>query len=525
MNEGGAKEFSDRGAPGIVPLGNYLRVLFVWWREIILGPIVVAAGGMALLLVIQVLLPRYESSTDVAIIPTSTRVTMDETLRTGTPAPTRSRGAHQSWARQMALVGLVHNGSVAKAVNERLRGQAEEDEIAAARLLTQIDARLVTNDMLTAQGLKSSDLIRITAHASSPEKAANLVDTWGEEYTLHVNKLYQQAPESVIRGIAAEERRVQEEYNVAQQNLEAFLATSRISELERRIEEKTMFVEVLKDLWKKNAESKTAALLREREAEMSVSELHGQAMRDSLEQSLAVRRSLSLSKQSAQALLDQIEASDGLGAASSWLPLLILKTDIYTQTAKLPRTLDLDISNAGAQMNAREQIKDLEALVHVVERQIETVTALSEKWTEDLRAFQIHSKNPGNTYSSAHLASPPDIPEITFLEEDIRLLDAQREDANRRLHDLVQDRDRRRSALQSLQNESIELLLTTASATAQVRLASQAVVPRDPAYPAPILVALLGGILGLLATVCLAFFVNSMGGGPPLGRRNMVWSE
>lgn len=527
MNEGGAKESFDRDVPGIVPLGNYLRVLFVWWREIILGPIVVAVGGVAILLVIQVLLPRYESSIDVAIIPTSTRVAIDETLRTGTPAPSRSR-AHQSWARQMALVGLASNGSVAKAVNERLRGQAGEDEIAAARLVTRIDADLVTNDMLTAQGLKSSDLIRITAQADSPEKAANLANIWGEEYTLHVNKLYQQAPETVVRGIAAEERRSQEAYQVAQQDLEAFLATSRISELERRIEERTTFVEILKDLWKKTAESRTAALLNKREAEMAVFQLQGDALKESLQESLATRKSLTLLKQSAQALLEQIEASEGLGAASSWLPLLILKTDIYTQTAKLPRTLDLDISNAGAQMNAHEQIKDLEAIVHVADRQIETATALIVEWTGRLKTFEFLSSptlTKDDISDRGIFSLPSDIPQIMSLEEDIRLFTAQREKAERRLLDLVQNRDRLRSALESLQNESMELLLTMASATAQVRLASQALTPVDPAYPSPILVAFLGGIFGLLVTVCLAFFVNSIGGDPLLGKKNMVRSE
>lgn len=523
MNEGGAKESSDQGAPWIVPLEHYLRVPFVWWREIILGPILVAVGGVALLLVIQVLLPRYESSTHVAIIPTSTRVSLDETIRTGTPIPSRSR-AHESWARQMALVGLVHNGSVAKAVSERLRGQMEEDEIAAARLLTQIDADMVTNDMLTAQGLKNSDLIRITARSGSPEKAAILADVWGEEYTLHVNRLYQQAPESVISGIAAEERRAQEAYNVAQQNLEEFLAASRLSELERRIEEKTAFIEILKDLWKKTAESRTAALMRKREAEMAVSEVQGESLKESLKQILAMERSLFLSREHARALLDQIEASEGLGAASSWLPLLILKTDVYTQTAKLPRTLDLDVSNASAQMNAREQIKDLEALVHGVGRQLEGIKSLIAQQTDDLRDFQFETISfTSENGIPETLSVPSDIPEIISLERDIRLLNAQREDVERTFLDLVQNRDRLHSTLQSLQNESVELLLTTASATAQVRLASQAVTPRDPAYPSPILVALLGWILGLLATVCLAFFVNSIGGGPLLEKRNRVW--
>lgn len=526
MNEGGAKESSDRGMPGIVPFGHYLRVPFVWRREIILGTILVAAGGVAFLLVIQVILPRYESSTHVAIIPTSTRVSLDETIRTGAPVSNRSR-AHEAWARQMALVGLVHSGSVATAVSERLKGQMEEDEVAAARLLTQIDTGVVTNEMLTAQGLKNSDLIYITARSDSPEKAADLANAWGEEYAIHVNRLYQQAPESVVRGIAAEERRAQEAYEVAQRNVEAYLATSRLAELERRIEEKTLFIEILKDLWKKTATSRTAALMSKREAEMSVSQVQGESLKEALKQALSIQRSLILSRNNAQALLDQTEASEGLGAASSWLPLLILKTDVYTQTAKLPRTLDLDISNAGAQMSAREQIKDLETLVHGIGGQLEVVESLIALHTNELRNFQFQTIT---SQSQRHpdldtLSPPPEIQEIISLERDVRLLSAQREEVERTFLDLVRNRDRLHSALQSLQNENVELLLTTASATAQVRLASQALIPEDPAYPSPILVALLGGILGLLATVCLAFFVNSIGGGPLLGKRNMVWSE
>ena len=527
MNERVTKQSSDRGTEGTVALGNYLLVPFVWWREIILGTISVAAGGGALLLALQVLLPRYETWVDVAIIPTRTNVAIDDRIRTGTPIRNRSR-FHEAQARQAALVGLAHNGIVAGAVSERLRGQMEEDDLEEAELLIKIRAALVTNDEFTAMGSKNSDLIRITARADSPEKAANIANAWGEEFTLHVNMLYQQAPTSVVRGIAAQEERAQEAYEAAQQALEAFIANSRIAELERLIENKRAFILLLGDLWKKFAETEISTSLSETESKRAVARLQSEVLRETLQHSYQTRQKLLSVRNGLRAFRHTMENSGEAGGHSNQLAILLLKTALYTSGLELPGILDIHIDNfSEVQTDVRDQIVDLDGILSGVEAQIQTLNEMIPRQVQNLREFRVdditYIENEPRILTDIN--APSDLPLIATVEKEVRELQTEHAKATARFGDLTRERDLQRAALESLQNENIELLLTTASATAQVRLASKAVIPRVSAYPSPQLIIFLGGIVGLMTAVCLAFLANSMGISPPFGRNSLAWLE
>lgn len=524
MYERVTQQSSDRWVEGVVPLGSYAWVLFVWWREIILGAISVAVGAGAFLLALQVLLPRYESQVDVAIIPTRTSVSIDDRMSTVAPRQHRER-LHRSQARQAALVGLVHNGNVARAVSEQMIGQMEDDEAKDAYLLTQIRVDLVTNDEFSAVGTKNSDLIRITARANSPEKAANLADAWGEEYTAHVNLLYQEAPASVMRGVATETQRAKEAYNVAQGNLEAFVNNSKIAQLERHIADKEFSVGVLRDLQKKSIEARTSNYTSRQQAIAAIEELQIGTLKKSLEATYDVRQKLLLLQQSAQALRIKIEDSNGVGLASTWLPLLLLNADIYASTARLPDVLDLSVNNSGElNIDRQEQLSDLDGILKTAAVQIESLDVLIHKQIRDLESFSIESRKLGESTAPTLPSADMEInsTQLESLEKEIQVLQAAHIKASAKLDDLTQDRDLRRAALESLQNESIELLLMSASATRQVRLASKAVIPLVSAYPSPKLIIPLGGAVGLFIIVCLAFLMNSIGFRPPFGRNGTV---
>lgn len=527
MHERVTNQSSDRGTEGTVALGSYLLVPFIWWREIILGTLSVAAGGGALLLALHVLLPRYETSVDVAIIPTRTNVAIDDRIRTGAPIRNRSR-FHEAQARQAALVGLVHNGIVAGAVSERLTGQMEGDELEEAELLTKIRAALVTNDEFTATGSKNSDLIRITARADSPEKTANIANAWGEEFTRHVNMLYQQAPTSVIRGIAAQEERAQEAYEAAQQALEAYIANSRIAQLEHLIENKRAFILLLGDLWKKSAESEISTSLSEAESRRAVAQLQAETLQKALENSYQTREKLFLALDAVRAFRLTMENSGEAGGRSNWLTILLLKTALYAPELEAPGTLDIHIENfSEVQTDVHDQITDLDGILSGIEAQIQTLDEVIPQQIQNLRKFRVddirYVQDESQPLSDIHI--PSDFPLIASVEKEVRELQAEHAKATARLGDLTRERDLQRAALESLQNESIELLLTTASATAQVRLASKAVIPRVSAYPSPQLIMFLGGGVGLMTAVCLAFLANSMGISPPFGRNSLAWLE
>ena len=92
-----------------VALRNYALVLVAWWREIVLGAVLVAAAGAGAVLALNVVLPRYETTADVAIIHRDSAVSIDQTFRAVSEQTTRARRRDLS-SQRAALVGLVHHG-------------------------------------------------------------------------------------------------------------------------------------------------------------------------------------------------------------------------------------------------------------------------------------------------------------------------------------------------------------------------------------------------------------------------------
>ena len=100
---------------------------------------------------------------------------------------------------------------------------------------------------------------------------------------------------------------------------------------------------------------------------------------------------------------------------------------------------------------------------------------------------------------------------IAEVEDEVQALLAEREAKMAAHHALVEDRNIKRSALTTLQNESVELRFGISSAeTPEVRLASPAAIPAAPSgTPLPVIV-ILAGMGGLAAAVCLAFLAAAL---------------
>lgn len=207
-------------------LPKYVFILIAWWREILLGASLVTVSVGTTALAVRTLWPAYEASADIAM--TDAGVGTDRTSFRG---------------RRVAIVGLARSGDLARSVLDRLDGQLGATEATESALLRTIDATLVST--LSAN---LSNLIRITARARSPEQAVVLADAWAEEYVSHVNRLYEQVPESLLASVAAEEERATQEYRAAQKELQAFVGTVDLDRLTRQIEAKKHTVEELEDI-------------------------------------------------------------------------------------------------------------------------------------------------------------------------------------------------------------------------------------------------------------------------------------
>lgn len=554
---------SPRNPDGEIDLRTYAFVLAAWWREIVVAAVSFAVGTAALVLVARLVFPTYETQVDVTVIRMATQVSMDQTLQTGGQQRNLQR---QEWsARRAALVGLVHNGDVAQAVAERLHGQFEDEkEGTANRLIRRIDADLVTIGMLSNSNM--SDLIRITARGDSPEQAVAIGDAWAEEYVHHVNRLYEQVPETLTASIATAVANAQQVYDAAQAELETFIARSEIDRLQRQIAAKATTLGSLQGLWRLTVDTQLMAVEKQQEtAFQTVNEWFDFQIQE-LETNYDTRRKISLLLADARGLRAQIERSGEASVASNGLAFLLLKTAAYASSVGSATSLELNVADSGAvHVDARQQLEDVNAIISALEareqqiardivRQSQALSNVSLPAEETLdtapgfiEAVVSNGQGLGNeardvvaqrasisgvnrqlpvqsmSWAPSHLEALADyiddeqdvvVSLILEEEEELQALKAEREQAISEQRSLQQERDLRWSALNSLRSERIELGMSSVGNVSEVRLASRAAIPDDPVGWPVWLFAILAGFVGLLAMVCLAVFADAMGGRP-----------
>ena len=540
-HETGVEDASfDRGEE--VSLGRYVRVLVAWWREIVLGAVLAAVGSGALILAIQVILPMYESSSDVAIVRMTSSVSLDKKFSTGATTDDTKRRMRslniEATAKRAAFLGLVKSGNVAQAVSERLREQLDEKEAHAARLIEEIGAELVAVGTLSPRN--TSNLIRVTASADSPEKAAAIANAWAEEYVDHVNRLYRHTPSDQLDSLVAELEKTREAHDAAQKKLETFIANSNVGQLNRWIEAKHNLVVNLRDLWSDMVDVQMLTMQKAQENQTETVRLLIESREDALSESYTTRRRLESMLNNAMDIRSQIERGHQTSVASNALALMMLKTEAYASSARLLSALEVNFDNVvGNNGDETDQLTDVNALIATLQNRIEKIDLDIEKYEKLLSSYITTTTTTTTTTTESSLLALEDMDAqftvkdannplprlINELEREIQSLRAESEAVSTRLAVLVQNRDVHRSALETLGNEIVELKLAMSAVTSEVRLASRALVPVDSAYPSAPLVAVLGGILGLLAAVCLAFFANSEGVRPLLEKRRTARSD
>ena len=566
---------SPRNPDGEVDLRAYAFVLAAWWREIVAGAVSFAVGTAALVLAARLVFPTYETQVDVTVIRMATQVSMDQTLQTGGQQRNLQR---QEWsARRAALVGLVHNSDVAQAVAERLRGQFEDEkEGTANRLIRRIDAELVTIGMLSNSNM--SDLIRITARGDSPEQAVAIANAWAEEYVNHVNRLYEQVPETLTASISTAVANAQQAYDAAQAGLETFITRSEIDRLQRQIAAKATTLGDLQALWRVTVDTQLMAVEKQQEtAFQTVSEWFDFQFQE-LATNYDTRRKINLLLADARGLRAQIEGSGEASVASNGLAFLLLKTAAYASSVGSATSLEVNVADGGAvHVDARQQLEDVNAIISALETREQQIARDIVRQSEALSnasfpAERIPAAVPGFVEAAAsngqglgdetaasngqglgdeargvaaqrasisgvnqqlpvqpvswapsHLESLEAYIEdeqgavvslILAEEEELRALKAEREQALSQQRALQQERDLRWAALNSLRSERIELDMSSVGNVSEVRLASRAAIPDDPVGWPVWLLAILAGFVGLLAMVCLAVLVDAMGGRP-----------
>lgn len=486
--------------------GRHIPTLAVLWRKIIIVTFAAAAVGGAGAMTLRTILPKYETSGDVAIIPTDAAVAIDKRFDATTGSRV-GRSSRDKVARRAALVGLVHSGDLAKRVVERLDGKFLEGyEYPVGDLLQNISARLVTIGAFSR--LNQSDLIRITFSADSPEKAAAITNAWMEEYTLFVNKLYERVPQPVIIRVRDEVKKTEIAYSKSQNELEEFISNSESSEITRAIEANNELIEKHKLL--RHSIITTLIDSPINSLVSAIGQLHTR------------KRNLNMLANTAQSLLFQIENGGNASVDSNALAIGMLKLQIYTVESTLPEGLELEITGLAENRigNVMEQIADTKSIIVSLKKEIAQIDqSISDSvlsMYESTPILQSYTDVSGLSRTALHIRTL-----ISELESENKALQKRMEKDNFTLHNLTQRRDLLRSGLEALRNEQIELQLTAAAAPSEVRMASPAIVPRRSAWPSPVLAAAACGIVALAVMIFLVVFMDlQIGISRPLHQQN-----
>jgi succinoglycan biosynthesis transport protein ExoP len=448
-----------------IDLRQYLEVLFRWWREIVLITIGSAVLAAIVILTLRTILPPvYVASADVAIARMASDVSFDE--RFITSADQVGSDVTSAGARRSALLGLVTSGGVAIDVINELGDQLSAEERSPAVLLERIEA-----EAGPAIGNRvDSDLIRITVSADSPEKAAAIANAWAQAYVRHVNAIYSQVPDEVLASIQTELEVAEDKYYQAQAQLEAFLATNQLKELnsqltvyQQRMDQEVALIQAYLAEWQRTNEYLTTA----------------------------------------RALLAQLEQGGEGAMRSSVAALQSLKLTIYGRPTN---NVVFELRDL-PEITYEEMLADLNGLIASLEQRLTTLHT------------EIVTRSDGLAPSS--LITDTVIATFSPLYDEIRQLQARIESENAQNVRLSQQRDLSWETYKALSSKIAELSLAIAASGSEVRFAALAVPPADPVKGPSLVIAVLGGgFIGFLVAALYAFIANSLRRRPFLTQRS-----
>ena len=480
-----------------VPLSSYVLAIARWWREILLFGVAAAALGASGIFALDILLPKYTASTDVAILGRKSEVAIDERFT----AVNSDLGRRSRPARQAALVGLIHKPDLARQVFDQLEGQLDEDATPAG-LLELVEAELVTLGM--SSNNPQSDLIRISVNASSPALAKSMADAWTEAFITDVNILYEDVPAHVLETLQAELADVRRRYLEAESKLKAHTAASRLDLLDQQIAGKNSVIADLHGVWQRIA---TTSFQKNVEAQL-----------DAVDETLARVQRLETNLADAVALRQQLDSDGPSSVASNSLAIYLFKAKLLAGSP----TLEIDLGAVPA-MSGSDQRQDMDQTIKSVRQQL--ARTREELTVRNAEIASLVGKDADSQSNRALLTEMIQQLDVTRdqplmalmeqLEEEKRVLAVERREDVTRGENLALERDLLRTALTTLQNEVVELELTIASSTTQLRLASLAILPAETAWPAASLVAVICLVAGLLGALLLAP-IAALGREPPV---------
>lgn len=398
-------------------LGRYLFALRKWYRVIFLCAVVV--GGLAL--GVSMLMPlTYQSEAAVAIVRSSVQVSFDPKIKSLSEQDIT--GNIDAIARRKSLTTIAKSPDIASVVIAKIGDQLAEKQKDPNLLSASINA---VND---------GDLIRITAKASTPEKAELLVNTWAQEYVARVNSVYAENG-LLLADVQSQTEASKKDYDGKEAALIAYLATNPNDKLVRQITEKQQILSALqsgkdtaiktvvdKELEARSqiigqylstqANNRLIAFVKEQEgknkllssyldsviaARLAVFNQQSSAKIQQLSDSYAIVTKLDRLVADATALRARLASGAAGAARGDELAGVLLEASAFSTWSSLPVSLQIPLDQISVGASSTEQLTSLDALIATLNDRRKTVQTAIDTQSNDLL------NNPGYEFLDAQV--------------------------------------------------------------------------------------------------------------------------
>ncbi len=383
-------------------LMKYIETLFRQWQVILLAVLICAfAAGL-----FSYLTPKsYQARVLVASTKVSSEVSFGSAIQTLSEEQLMASGVGANVlvdrkSRLASYVQLVKNPAVAQAVLDELGPRLDETDRNVTRLLNIVQGEVA----------QDSDSIAIEVTYKNPQLAADIANSWGKNYVEHLNAVYSESgAQDSYTDVRNQVVKSKSAYDAAQAAFVEFVSQSRVSELNRQIDEQQKIIDslseardiavtsvitdqvqtqlqVIKQYYNSLAQNQLLALNRDQQGRQDLITAYidaldkgRQAVFNEQVQDLLTRlgkaytdlRQVDDLTSSAQDMRAQVQ-SGGVGAVSSnALALTLLKTQVFASNGALN---NLQIQTAPAETTLDGMLADLDGLIKTLHDRREVIT-------------------------------------------------------------------------------------------------------------------------------------------------------
>lgn len=252
----------------VIDLRPFFTTPLRWWRVVITCVVALSLVAGLLNYTPNLNPDVYRASAGIAVLKTRTQVSFNSSVETlnEEDLATQASGKQNQIvsdleARRQTLVALVKNGIIETSVLDQLYDIIPPSDREPGVLSSRVHGEIVSDDRTDA----NSDLIRIVVESPDPQLAAQIANAWAVKYERLVNDVYGR-PTSSMSSVQQDVEQARNAYRQAQNELVEAIRDSRLSEMQRQIEEKRIVLDTLHEAYQQAISTTVALQLQSRTA-------------------------------------------------------------------------------------------------------------------------------------------------------------------------------------------------------------------------------------------------------------------